>query len=698
MHRLGILALVSIPIVVATACSSGDRASSGGPPPGSDAGANEASTDASADAGITNLLDTLDPSKGPFEAELAKVSVLARAARDSGAGTADRVLIGGDPFLLATALDRVIHAASNDCVNSPFGCPTRTDADEVLGQFTASRSGLKTALVKALDVVDRYRWLAAAHTAIASANMLDAAGKLDPTARAALAPKITALASIATAFESYQFGAELPASFARVKALYLLTPGLDVPTAETAAAAKSVVLAVVPLLTAAGVKLGSFAPFSADGATPSGTSPALLMLQRATTLDLAPTPDATPVVEAYLSSLDAAALAALQGTEASIDWTGYAAALHGVDTLLDASLASIDLHVPAPTPTPPAGSAFQAPPTDRGTLENDPRVFRSQKFSPGTCSDSKGGKDTSTDQVYVMGPRLYGWDIAPTSITPRRVPPGTMLTLTATPLVKSAGTIPIPLSCDGTTVGWTGGLVRNAACGVPIDFTEPCFGKFGLDHFELVVRRASSGNIVLRHVYRAKPDGTTPIATWFLPRTDDPELAKDSVNAYFVSVTTVTQGGGSITRRRPVYWVEGTPATTDTKDVTAEPIDSPVDLLPEPKVPTGTFVVQKLGSALRIRPALQFVPRTPTSLTFVNETGVTIRVRSEFTPGSSDPAGLSSNAIGGVAALDTNDIADKASFTLATPVVALTSAPHRWAMGVVGKDPPLATIFAIEPP
>lgn len=712
MRRAAVLPVLFLPFVHSVAC--GGSGSEPGATPSADGGpdvsaladansdtATNPDTGSGSDTGAPALLDSLDPSKGPFLAELAKIRETARVGDVGGAGTIERAFVAGDPFLLGAPLDRVLHATSNDCVNSPFGCPSRDAADEVLGAYPASRAGLRSALLKGLEVVDRYRWVSAAHTAIAFVNLLDSVGKLDAAARPALAAKITALASITTPFEDFQFATEVPASFVRVKGLYSLTPGLQVPTEGAATAAREIVVAVAALMGPLGVRAGSFAPFGPQDARPSQTSPAFGVLTRATALPAMTTADFAPAVDAYMTQLDATVLKAVQGQANTIDWTAHLKTLDDVLALHDASLGAIELHTPPPgPPEAPSSSAFATPPTDRGTLENDPRAGGSYAPAAGTCLVD-GSKPATTDTLYMMSAYTFGWGAGPGYVIPRRIPSGTTFAAPATPIKKPVEVAPVPFSCyeGGTPTSPLTPITRAAACGVPIRLPQPCFGKFGPDHFEMIVRRvdASGDKIVLRHVYRPRADGTIPAFTWFLPRTDDPSLTKNAVNTYRVDLVSVTKGGTSIRRCAAVYWPEdGAVIDASVRNPCTAEFDAPPDLLPDPGVPGDKYVLQKFDGRIRMRPSLQFTLITGFPFTVVNDTGGSVSLTTLFSPPFADAAGLSTTDINGVPALNTPSIADKASVTLTTPNVPNAKAPHRWAFAIPGSNAVIANLYASE--
>lgn len=701
--------LLGIPLFYAVACGT-DSMPGGGGGSTTDAGADGPLTDGPVgdlDGGGPSVLDGLDPSKGAFAGELATVRAVAEFAVTGGAMVPDRALVGGDPLLMGMALDRAFHFGSNDCVNSAFGCPPRGDADVILGSYGPSRADLRTALVEAITSLDRWRWVGAAHTAIAFANLLDQAGKLDAASKAAIAPKITALAGVATTLEDMQFAAKLPPNFALVKNLYALTDGVRVPTAAEADAAKQVVQAVVALFGGLGVKPGSYAPFSPDTAAPLLTSPAFVVHTHATTLGVLDAPDVGKAVDAYLTALDGAVAAAQGNTLKAYDWTGYLAALDGVTRLVDGAIASGDLDAPRPGPPAPGSpTVFATPPEDKGTLESDPRA--SQPKVPrgaGTCWASGGGKyDLTNDQVYMMGTWVGAWDARNGAATKRRVPPGTSAPVAATTLAKPVEVAPIPVSCvpsgSPEPFGPTYPRGNSAACGVPILPDEPCFGKFPLDHLDLRVSRvdASGTKTVLRHVYRPAADGTIPRVTWFLPRVDDPDLAKNAINTYRVDVVAVTKGGASLGRCKPVYWPEGAAKIDDSVLYPcAVRLDPPPDLLPDPVVPARTIVLQKIGGQLRARPSVMFAARAGETITWSNDSGAPVRIQSYFSPTLPDPAGLSSSALGGIAPLLTADIADKTSATVTTPALGAGDVPRTWSMGSTTDPTWSHSIFGVGP-
>lgn len=708
MKRAIALGLLGIPLFYAVACGS-DPAPPGGGGGSTDGGADGALADGpvgSPDGGEASILDTLDPAKGAFAAELGAVRAVAEVAVLGGATVPDRALVGGDPLLMGMALDRVFHFGSNECVNSAFGCPPRGDADAILGAYGSSRAQLRTALVEAITSLDGWRWVAAAHTAIAWANLLDQAGKLDPASKAAIAPKITALASVATPTEEMQLAAKLPPNFLTVKNLYALTPGVRVPTAAEADAAKQVVQAVVALFGPLGVKVGSLAPFSPPTATPLLTSPGFEVHVRASSLGSLGAPDVGAAVDAYLVALDAAVTAAQGGQIKTYDWGGYFTALDGVVKLLDATIGAADLDVPRPGPPGPAGSGlFDTPPTDKGTLETDPRASIPAKVpSLGSCYDSDGKPDLSIDQIYMMGVYLGVWGDRKAIATERRIPPGTVVPSPATTLTKPIEIAPVPVACVKDSATPVDPALRvlgkAAACGVPIRVPTPCVGKFALDHFDLRVSRldGAAAKPLVRHVYRPAADGTTPRITWFMPRVDDPDLAKNAFNLYRVEIVAVTRGGASMARCGAIFWPEGTAKLDDSvKHPCDGYVTSPPDLLPDPVVPAHTFVVQKLGGEIRTRPSVMFAARAGETLTYANDSGGSVRFGAYFSPGLPDPAGLASSAIGGVSPLVTGDIADKTSGTVSTPALTTADVPHRWSMGLTTASRVSHATYAVGP-
>ncbi len=699
MKRAALLGLGGLPLLYGLACGTDPTPAGGGV--ALDASAEAAPTDApSGEGGAPSILDGLDPTKGPFGSELAVARAMAARARLGGAGVPERAVIGGDPLFLAVAVDRVLHVADDACVNSPYGCPPRDKADAILGAYPTARTELRAALVTVIDGLARLRWVTAAHTAIAFANLLDGAGKLDPAAKATLAPKIAALVALADGFESLRFADALPSSYPDVKALYALSAGVPVPTAATAAAARDVVRAVVALAGPLGVTPGSYAPFSSDDAAPSGTTAALEVHVKATTLAALADADAGKAVDAYLAAADVVVLAAVQGKAGAIDWSAYAKGLDALVRPIDDALTDVGRHVPAPSP-PPSGGTWGAPPEDRGTLEKDPRAGGSAVHAASTCLRD-GSPEDRLDVVHALSPYVYGWSTEPQYLTPRRFPAGTSVPKVAS-IPKAVTIAPIPLACyDRAPSGRDLPHVRMPSCGVPIRLSEACYGKHGLDHVELLVRRVdgtSDPKTLIRHVYRPGPGGALPEYTWLLPRTDDAGLVKDAVNYYRVDVTYVTQGGTALTQCAPVYWVEG-----DAKPATAtfDPcldkvaIDEITDLLPDPSVPAATSVVQRIGGRLRVRPSPDIALHTGDSRIFVNRTGVALRLGTQHTPGFADATGLSTTAIGTVPALTIGDIADKASVTVTIPAVKTTLTPHRWAIGVVGADGVAGDLFSLD--
>lgn len=707
MKRLA-YAVFLAPLGYLGACSSSETPSSH-PTPSADGGADadansdadaNADTDADADADsatkVPSVLDSLDPSQGAFAAELSLLRTLSNTLAESGSGTVDRTFVGGDPFLIGAAAERVVHLSSADCANSPYGCPSRAPADQVLAEFVASRPALRAALLDALTGLERLRWVAAAHTAVEFANLLDQTGKLDAAAKAALAPKITALVNVKPAFVEFQFAQQLPASFTQVKALYGLTAGVLLPAPATAAAAQEVVLSVASLLTQLGAKPGSFVPFAA-GEPPVASSPALAALKAATLLPAMTPDDATKDVDAYLDAIDAVGAKVANGNEATIDWNAYALALDALDAHVDRALMGFDAHVPPPGPPPsPSSSLFAAPPTEAGTLESDPRAALQQIALPATCVGGELATPiTSDDVVHMRTPDVGAWSTAGAVVTTRRFPVGTSPALGATPLPSPIEATPMPVSCYATNdVGVPYALVNAAACGVPIRFIGACFGKFSMDHVEVMVRRGESGPVLLRHVYRPKADGSLPAMTWFLPRVDDPTLAKDTVNAYRVDVTTVSRGGASDSRCVPVFWPEGDPTGPAPKNPCTAPPGPVVDLFPDPTLPVGTFVVEKFGSGIRLRPAVDGFLASGDSFKVENRSGASVELLSMYSPPFADASGLTTTAIGTVARFETGVVANGASTTIVIAPLSSKLAPHRWALGRPGIDGLLAQVFA----
>ncbi len=680
------------------ACTSTEAASQPPEAPslaGADAGpANEAAAEAA--VRVPSPLDSLDPSKGAFAAELSTVRAMTGTLAAAGAGTVDRLFVGGDPLFVGAAAERIVHLGSADCANSPYGCPTRTPADEVLAQFSASRTALRAALLDALGGLDRLRWVAAAHTAIEFVNLLDQTGKLDAATRVALAPKITALASATPALAEFQFAKQLPASYTRVKALYELSGGVLLPAPATATAAKEVVLSVAALLAPLGASPGGFAPF-AGGEPPLASSPALATLKGATLLPSMTAADPAPDVDAYLAAIDAIVDKATHGTEASIDWTAYAAALDALDAHVDRSLVGFDGHVPPPGPPPsPSSSAFAAPPAESGTLETDPRAALLQIALAATCLKGEPATPvTNEDVVRMRAPDVGAWSTAGAVVTARRFPVGTSVSLAATPLPSPVAATPMPASCYTVNdIGVPYARVNAAACGVPIRFVGTCFGKFNMDHVEVMVRRGEAGAVVLRHVYRPKADGSLPAMTWFLPRVDDTALAKDAINAYRVDITVVSAGGASDSRCVPVFWPEGTPAGPVPKNPCTALPGPIVDLFPDPTLPTSTFVVEKFGSGIRVRPTLDSFLFTGDFFKVENRSGAGVELVSMHSPPFADAAGLSTTDIGTVPRFATGLVADGSSKSMTLAALPSKLAPHRWAFGRPGIDGLLAQVFA----
>ncbi|MBI3204107.1 MAG: hypothetical protein HYZ29_21405 [Myxococcales bacterium] len=698
MKRL-VCAVVLAPLAYLVACSSSETGGSHSSPTdgGADAPADSgADADADSSAKPPSVLDSLDPSQGPFATELASVRAMTATLAAAGAGTVDRLFVGGDPLLVGAAAERVVHVGSADCANSPYGCPSRVPADEVLAQFATSRPALRAALLAALDGLERLRWVAAAHTAIGFANLLDQTGKLSASDKAALSPKFTALAGVKPALAEFQFAQELPASFTQVKALYALTDGVLVPAPATAAAAKEVVASVASLLAPLGAKPGSFAPF-AEGAAPVSSSPALATLKAATLLPAMAAEDPAKDVDAYLLVVDAIVDKAAKGNEATIDWNAYAAALDALDAHVDRALIGFDAHVPPPGPPPsPSSSSFAAPPTEAGTLENDPRAALLQMALPATCLHGEPVTPVTDDDVVRMRtPDVGSWSTAGAVVTTRRFPVGTSPSIAATPLPSPVDVTPMPVSCYVTNdIGVPYALVNAAACGVPIRFVATCFGKFTMDHVEVIVRRGESGPVLLRHVYRPKADGSLPAMTWFLPRIDDPALAKDAFNAYRVDVTTVSRGGASDSRCVPVYWPEGTPTGPAPKNPCTAPPGPVVDLFADPTLPTSTFVVEKYGAGIRLRPAVDAFLATGDFFKVENRSGASVELVTMYSAPFADATGLSTTVIGTVARFETGPLADGASKTIATPPLSSKLAPHRWVFGRPGTDGILAQVFA----
>ena len=338
---------------------------------------------------------------------------------------------------------------------------------------------------------------------------------------------------------------------------------------------------------------------------------------------------------------------------------------------------------------------------DSGTLEKDPRAGGSAVHAASTCLRD-GAPEKTLDVVHALSPYVYGWSTDPLYLTPRRFPAGRSVPKIAS-IPERVAIAPIPLACyDQSPTGRDLPHVRMPSCGVPIRIAEACYGKLGLYHVELLVRRAEpSGALttLLRHVYRPGSGGAMPEYTWFLPRTDDKAITKDAVNTYRVDVTYVTQGGASLSQCAPVYWVEGTakPSTAafdPCLDKVA--IDEIVDLLPDPSVPAGTSLLQKKSGKVRVRPSIDFALTTGDSRTFVNQTGGPVRLVTQHTPGFADATGLSTTAIGTVPALSIGDIADKASVKVTIPAVTTTLTPHRWALGLATEDRVAGDIFALE--
>lgn len=699
MKRLA-CALFLAPLGCLGACTSTETASHQSTPPtdgGSDASdALDASDAGDAASPVPSVLDSLDPSQGVFAAELSTVRTITTTLAASGAGTVDQLFVGGDPLFVGAAAERIVHLGSADCANSPYGCPTRIPADQVLAQFAASRPALRTALLEALGGLDRLRWVAAAHTAIGFANLLDQTGKLDASAKASLSPKITTLASVKPALVEFQFAQQLPASFTQVKALYGLTAGVLLPAPAAAAAAKEVVASVAALLAPLGAKPGSLVPF-AEGKPPLASSPALATLKAATLLSAMAAEDPAKDVDAYLVAIDAIVDKTANGNEATIDWTAYAGALDGLDAHVDRALLGFDAHVPPPGPPPsPSSSLFAAPPTEAGTLESDPRAALMQIALPATCLHGEPATPvTSDDVVRMRTPDVGAWSTAGAVVTTRRFPVGTSPPLAATPLPSPVAATPMPASCYTTNdIGVPFALVNAAACGVPIRFVGTCFGKFSMDHVEVMVRRGEGGPVLLRHVYRPKADGSLPAMTWFLPRTDDPALAKDAFNAYRVDVTTVSAGGASDSRCVPVFWPEGSPSGPAPKNPCTAPPGPVVDLFADPTLPPSTLVIEKFGAGVRVRPVVDAFLFTGDFFKVENRSGASVELLSMYTPPFADAVGLSTTAIGTVPRFETGTLADGASKMMTVTALPSKLAPHRWAFGRPGIDGLLAQVFA----
>lgn len=628
----------------------------------SDTGASDAGSDAP--LALPHPLDAADPTKGSFGSALGVANALLMQGIGRGMAGPERAVIAGDPLFIGAALDRIRFSVAPGCqpAVSQFACPPDTEAAALLGQVLSSRADVKSALVDVTRALQRWRWLGAAATALEYVHVLEQLGKLDPAAKAKIAPLVSAFEAAAAGLETYRFTDHL-GNAVWLKAIYSLSEPAFVPTSAMTDAARAIAQAVRSLYATS-----AFASFDAAGTRrPMSGTAAWGAVTRMSRLGSLEEVDPAVAVEAYLVSVDGIIAKAQSNATDSIDWAGYVSSLSELTRPIDESLNTID-HL---APPPPLEIPTPAPDIKgKGTLEDDPRVFFFGKPVVEAIMP-----DTTAVGVHLSVQNEFDGLVKP--VAPMRVPSHQLgraipaRTVALDPAYTSYETAcgddsGSKTPCDALWVRW---LLQTSSTTV--------------DHVDLRITRASDQKQVFHHVYRPRPDGTLARATLFYPQIDDPDLAKNATTIYAVELVTVGASGVNHYVCASTYVTNGAPPSADKLksacDVTR--LDTTLDYFSDPLATSG-FIVQVVDGVLKMRPPVIATPLAGGTVTVWNETGDVHRIASLFTPPYGEVADIDkplADAINNIPRFETGLLPAHEKKVVAT--TGLTKGPFLWTLG-----------------
>ena len=652
-------------LAIVFACT--DAPSPGATPPvADDADAGVPPPDASAPPAPPNPLDTLDPTTGSFAAGRAIALAYLAEAESAAVGAEARIFPFEDPLRVISALDVTERARTEDesaCANTPGGCRNPTDAQLLLSTFTSVIPDAKKVLLDSLDAYDRWALVAAVPEALAYAHLLEGAKLLKPE-------DITRIGAAVTAFSAKtslpKEALDLRNAFPNTPLNQIFarsSPVLPIPAADTAAAARDVILAVTSGFADADALL---APFLGDGTSePSSMTKAFQTARSAFALpSLAKGNDKAAfgaAADAYLARLSSIVAKNANNALTDADWDGYL-----VDA--DALIRPFDLRK---------------------------MVFGGFTLLEPPKHDFITPIATSTDDPNVELPMAN-------EAYPTPIPPYALVSIGGycdpTPFPAQHGAaLPYFVSprASVTRPALSSYAFRGLGPGATCAFGWGWHAPKKIDHFELRVTEYSgvaAGSKTLpvkkpthRFVYREHPDGTIDRMTKYRFDVPKADLERKDPLQYLV----VFEING--------IDVDGHPLSTDgiyhpcfAIQLSSKPGSRPQDLASEgfacqpqtfapvadpfadATIPPNTLVVDSAGA---IHPFDLVLSPGATSVYVHNAMAAPVRLQSLFTPRYADSG---SEAIGGVPALDTGEIPAKSGKSIPLPAA---RAGYTWWVG-----------------
>ncbi len=654
MHRPSFVfaAVLSATLLLPAACSE-DSPQRTDQTPKPDGGGGDGGLAQDADAGAdvapdgAGSLPELDPTQGSFSDARSKVDALLAIARQAEVGAPDRFFPLRDPLLIASAVSEVFREQwSNTCAPSQYGCPSATSAKQLLTEYQANKAFLGAGLKKAQAASHAWGRIALAAQLLWFGNLLEDAKALSADDLSVLLPAASTLAAAMTPTTTpVGVYPELGANAPLYRFVFEQIPPAPSPTPAHLAAANTFIDAflarLAPSATDAKTAVEQLLSIIVQGIIVQGSEAAQVTESLSYLVKVGKAPEPAKI-DGYLGAIDDVLTKVASSSATAQDWAKYAATADEFAGSLDASAGALAATVLTSLASTPAAE-------EPGGLETDPNVY--EKLATSAMQRE------SWASLLWIGPsvniRFAGY--ARPAIAERRAP-----------ILLPAGVeLDLPARA-GAGISEPAKLYVKDETG---DLTLAWYGSessAAFDHFEVRIENVTTKKRVFHKIYRRAADQKIATRTrvrvdpsWFTAGPNQLELQATAVDRQGLSsgiaCATLSADGSASS------YTWGSPGAGKCFARAVDLGDAPVSLgAPGADVVIGSY----LGTPFR---PTYF--NSSTKVRIYNDSPKARRLRSLFSPDYSEIPSVDLS-IGGIAPLDTGNIAPGTFVDLALPATA----------------------------
>ncbi len=666
MRRLrpAVIAFLSATVLLPSACGDDSPAGTDQKPKPDAGGADAAldqdsASDAGADVapdGAASLPD-FDPTQGSFSDARGKVDALLSVARKAEVGAPDRFFPLRDPLLIASAVSEVFREqSSNTCTSSQYGCPSATQAKQLLTEYQANKALLGAGLKKVQAASHAWGRIALAAQLLSYGNLLERAKALSADDLNVLLPAANTLATAMTlATDPVGVYPELGANAPLYQFMFEQIPPAPAPTPAHLAAANTFIDAFVARLAPSATDAKTAAEqllsiivqgiivqgIIVQGIIVQGSEAAQVTESLSYLVKVGKAPDPAKV-DGYLGAIDDVLTKVASSSATTQDWAKYAATGDEFAGTFDSPSGALATTVLTSLASTPAE-------TDPTGLENDPNVF--EKLP--TSALQREGWGSLLWLSPSVSLRFAGY--ARPAIGERRAP-----------VVLPAGVeLDLPARVE-TGISEPAKLYVKDPIG---DLTLAWYGSessAAFDHFEVRIENVTTKKRVFHEIYRRAAD--EKIATRTRVRVD-PSWFSAGSNQLELQATAVDRQGLSSGIACATLTAEGS-ATSYTwgSPGAGKCFARAVDLGEAPLSMGAAGVDVVIGSYLGTPFRPTYFNSTP-KVRIYNDSAAARRLRSLFSPDYSEIPSVDLS-VAGLAPLDTGSIPAGGFVDLALPATA----------------------------